>query len=359
MLNLVNALRSNTNMTQTVLAGWDFRLGEAPSLSGIDLKLVSVARKNVHQTGLRAIAAFLWRGGRALRSLDVAACNLVHFHLTCHRPACRHRARKAVRVLFLHGIDVPGFVQEEGALFRKLATPVNRQVLKHAACLFAPSRQIADMVLETCPQARVEVIPHGVEADLLLPKESYPAHARRFVTIARLAPWKRVDRLVEAIIELRRKFPDVSLDIYGEGEQRAKIERLVRSAGAGKHITLHGIVSKEVLRSTLSGYDAFVLPSISEAFGIVFLEGMAAGLPVVGFNYGGPAEIIRRGVDGLLIERDTLPALLDALEQLASTAGLAARKGRSARVTAVERYSWPALAQRYFAAYNAAMASGA
>lgn len=357
MFNLIDALRTIPGVQQTVLCGWDHRLGEPTSLPGVVLDTVPVARRSIHQTGLRAILEFLVRGSGRLRRYDPSRYDLVHFHFSIPTGLLSAAMPRKPYVCSLHGIDVPGFVQEEAQLFQKLTAPLNRRILRGAARLFAPSMQIARMVLAVCPHARIEVIPHGVEAELFVPKQIYPMHARRFVTIARLTPWKRVERLVSAVIELGKTYSDVTLDIYGEGEQRAQIEALILAAGAGDRITLHGFSPKNVLRESLKDYDAFVLPSISEAFGVVFLEAMAAGLPVVGFDYGGPAEIITEGVDGLLVKHDSDAALVEVLHKLASEPGLAAEMGRNARTAAVERFSWHAIANRYLMAYEDVVAS--
>lgn len=357
MFNLIDALRTIPGVQQTVLCGWDHRLGEPASLPGVALDTVPVTRRSIHQTGLRAILEFLVRGSARLRRYDSSRYDLVHFHFSIPTGLLSAVVPRKPYVCSLHGIDVPGFVQEEAELFQKLTAPLNRRILRGAARLFAPSMQIARMILDVCPHAKIEVIPHGVEADLFVPKQIYPTRARRFVTIARLTPWKRVERLVSAVIELGKKYPDATLDIYGEGEQRAQIEALIREAEAGDRITLHGFSPKDILRQSLKDYDAFVLPSISEAFGVVFLEAMAAGLPVVGFDYGGPAEIITEGVDGLLVKHDSDDALVEALDKLASEPGLAAEMGRNARTAAIERFSWHAIANRYLAAYEDVVAS--
>lgn len=356
MFNLIDALGRGRRIKQTLLCGWDFRYGTAPVLSGVDLKLVPVTRKSIHSSGLRAVAEFLWRGGRALRKLDLSSYDIVHFNFSIPTGMLAAVIRNKPYVCSLHGIDVPGFVKEEAVLFQVFTAPINRQVLKRAARIFSPSYQIAEMVQRACPEARVEVIPHGIYSETYLPKGVYPTLARRFVTIARLTPWKRVMLLVKTVIELRKTITDVTLDIYGEGEQRPLIEELLRTSGATAYITLHGFTPKATLQMMLQTFDVFVLPSVSEAFGVVFLEAMAAGLPVIGYNYGGPAEVIKHGVNGILVDADNLPGLLAVLNQLATTPHLVEILGRNARREAVEKFSWQKISQRYYAVYEQVLA---
>ena len=352
MLNLVDALSSMSSVQQTLLCGWDHHFGAPPALSGVALDTVPVKRRSIHQTGIRAILAFLARGFVRIRRYDTAHFDLVHFHFSIPTGLLAAAIPRKPYVCSLHGIDVPGFVQEEARLFQWLTSKVNRRILNGAARLFAPSTQIAEMVRDACPTAKIDIIPHGVEAHRFLSKKSYPTHARKFVTIARLTPWKRIDRLVNTVLQLGNVYPDITLDIFGEGEQRNAIEAIIDAANARDRIRLHGFTAKEDLYRSLKDYDAFVLPSVSEAFGVVFLEAMAAGLPVIGFNYGGPAEIVSEGVDGLLVGSDTDAALSGAMEKLIAEAGLAESMGRNARKAALEKFSWTAIASRYLDAYR-------
>ncbi len=258
-------------------------------------------------------------------------------------------------VCSLHGIDVPGFVPEEAALFQTLTAPVNRRILSGASTVFVPSAELAAMVGKACQTARVQTIPHGVRAGAFRSKECYPMCARKLVTVARLASWKRIDLLVRAVAELQRAVPDVTLDIFGDGEQRAVLEATILSSRASAFVKLHGFVSKEVVQASLADFDAFVLPSVTEAFGVVFLEAMAAGLAVVGVDHGGPSEIIAQGSNGMLVQRDDADGLLAALHRLATEPGLAEAMGRQARLAAVERFSWDAVALQYLAAYQRAL----
>jgi glycosyltransferase involved in cell wall biosynthesis len=158
--------------------------------------------------------------------------------------------------------------------------------------------------------------------------------------------------VIQAVIELRKTLPDVTLTVFGEGELRTELDQLIRTSGAATYISLSGFVAKETLFATLCNYDAFVLPSISEAFGLVFLEAMSAGLPVVGFNFGGPADIIAPGVNGLLVKRDELGELVEALRLLGTTPNLAAELGEAAQLTVSQRFGWDTIAMRYLAAYR-------
>lgn len=357
MFDLVDALRGVSGLKQTLLCGWDDSFGAPPVIPGVDLKLVPVARKNIHETGIRAVCQFLWRGARALRALDGSSYDIVHFHFSIPTGLLSAFCMKKPFVCSLHGIDVPGFVNER-ALLQRLLAPANNAVLSAAQAVFVPNERMAQMVWERCRRAKVELIPHGVNVDAFTPKNSYPRCARRFVTIARLAPWKRIPLLVRAIVELHKANGEVTLDIFGDGEQRAETEALIKAEDAAKYIFLHGYTSKANLHRQLHTYDAFALPSVSEAFGLVFIEAMAAGLPVIGFNYGGPAEIITSDCDGILVEQDSVDAVLAAISRLATTPGLAETLGRNARRTAVDRFSWDRIAARYLAAYEKAASAG-
>jgi hypothetical protein len=354
MASLIDALAKVPDIRQTVVAGWDFNCGEPPSMPGIDLRMVAISRKSDQHTGVRAIGQFLWRAGRTLPEL-VPAQDLIHFHFSVPTGILAVRALGVPFVCSLHGIDVPGFVDEQ-ALLQRALLPINRRILNRAASVFVPSSELATIVNAACPSAKVAVIPHGVDVGRFTVKKQYSQFARRFVTIARLTHWKRVDRLIDAIVELRREWADVELDIYGDGEQRSALEQRIQSAGAADYVRLRGQVTREALSTLLCEYDVFALPSVSEAFGLVFLEAMAAGLPGVGFDRGGPADVIRPGENGLLIREDRVSDLVSALSALAGTQGLAERMGRDARKLVEQQFDWSGIARRYSASYERVVA---
>jgi glycosyltransferase involved in cell wall biosynthesis len=353
MNDLARSLRNVPNVKNRLICGWDYRFGSPPVTEGIALTPISVRRKSLHETGGRAVGQFLFGAARAIRRLDPDSYDVAHFHFSVPTGLLAPAIGGKPFVCSLHGIDVPGFVAE-AQLFQRLTAPLNKLVWKRAAQLFAPSRWVADLVRQGLPSAPVQVIPHAVNADAFAIKEAYGSHARRFVTVARLTAWKRVAHVVEAVIRLRGSVPDATLDVYGDGDQRDGMQDVVQAAGAGDYITFHGLVSREKLQQSLCAYDAFVLPSVSEAFGLVFLEAMAAGLPVVGFAAAGPAEIISDGADGIILHEDRVGAVLDAVSRLATTDGLAERLGRHARRSVLRKYALDVVTPMYVDAYESA-----
>jgi len=97
-----------------------------------------------------------------------------------------------------------------------------------------------------------------------------------------------------------RRFPDFVLEFVGDGATRASCEGLAVQLGVAKNCIFTGFLSHPEVLSRMAGAWATIVPSRNEAFGLVNIESMALGVPVIGSNTGGTAEIIRDGEDGLL-----------------------------------------------------------
>lgn len=127
---------------------------------------------------------------------------------------------------------------------------------------------------------------------------------KNLLFVGRLVPRKGVEYLIEAVWLIRGKGQDVCLYIVGKGEKgyELKLKRLVRNYGLEKEVKFLGFVSDEELGSIYSEADIFVLPSLIEGFGLVLLEAMAYGKPVVASDIGGVNEVVRDGKDGILVK---------------------------------------------------------
>jgi glycosyltransferase involved in cell wall biosynthesis len=354
MRDLVLKMAHREDVQLTLIFAWDPRLGPVPYIEGCVMRPVMVRRRSIHSTGSRAVAQFLWGARHYLRE----PFDLLHFHFSIPTGLLRWVAPDTPYICSMHGIDAPGFILEEAAMQQRLLAPLNRRILRDAQFLIVPGKTLQQAVHAAVPQANVEVIPHGVNVKEFPERTIWPEVARRFITVARLTRLKRVHHVVEAVVRLHQKHDDVSLDIFGDGDQRAELEELIRSKSASSYIRLHGYAKKEVLLESLGQFDAFVMTSVTEAFGLVYVEAMAAGLPVVAANNAGPKEIITQDANGLLIERDSVDALVAAMTRLANEPGLAARLGRAGREKVLSAFDWPKVAARYMQIYRAAVHRG-
>lgn len=121
----------------------------------------------------------------------------------------------------------------------------------------------------------------------------------RIIAVGRLEPQKRFDRLIEAFSLIAHKYPSWYIDIYGEGNDKETLQRLIEERGLAKQIHLKGVTSNVYSEYERSQF--FVFSSDYEGFGLVLVEAMTCAIPCVSTNCPfGPSDIIEDGVDGLL-----------------------------------------------------------
>lgn len=210
------------------------------------------------------------------------------------------------------------------------------------------------------PPARTRVIYGGAD-----PRRFYPERDTRrsgVLFVGRITPHKGVDRLIAALP------PGVPLRIAGsEGHDPQPPERdyphLLRRVAAGRDVTFLGAVSDGELPVLYRQAAVLVLPSvhvtcygrhirISELLGLVLLEAMMSGTPVVCSRIGGLPEVVQHGVSGFLVEPGDEKELRERLDELLRDPPLARRLGRNARELALERYTWDMCAARCLETYN-------
>ncbi len=175
-------------------------------------------------------------------------------------------------------------------------------------------------------------------ADPQLPAQ--PGEAARLVCVARLNFSKGQDVLIRAVARLREKHPTVRVEFIGEGPALDSLRGLAQELKVTEQCEFVGRVAHDVVLQRMSRATATVIPSRSEAFGLVTIESLAVGTPVVASNVGGLPEIVRDGVDGFLVPSEDSGALAEALGRvLADPAGRAEmrRQARERFLTTFEQ----------------------
>ncbi|MDA0999062.1 MAG: glycosyltransferase family 4 protein [bacterium] len=201
------------------------------------------------------------------------------------------------------------------------------------------------------PPGNIEIVPEGIdlaaweEAAASVPPRADACPA--ILSVGRQYPRKNTRALIEAMPRVRAAVPDVLLRVVGGGPMAARLEEMAADLGLGDSVKFLGELPDEAdVRRAYFEADVFCLPSLQEGFGIVFLEAMAAGLPVVAVRATAVPEVVPDGEAGLLVPPGDEEALSAALIRLLQDADLRARLGRAGR-THVLRYDWPEVARMF------------
>ena len=203
---------------------------------------------------------------------------------------------------------------------------------------FPVSQSLSDVLVQRCrvPAARVRVIRNGIDMTRFAPSPARDGAVTRgpiIGTLARLIPSKGIRILLDAMPHLLQKYPEALLLVGGGGEEQEALERQARALGIPDRVVFVGPVQDP--RDFYRRLDLFVLPSLDEAFGLVVLEAMAMGLPVIGTRVGGVPEVLTHGVNGWLVEPGDSAVLAAGLRTLWADPVLRRQVAEEGRRTAV------------------------
>jgi 1,2-diacylglycerol 3-alpha-glucosyltransferase len=239
---------------------------------------------------------------------------------------------------------------------RAAMTRLTRLVANRADAVIVPTEAMRDRLREIGVRTPVSVVPTGID---LVPfrraaalRERRPAGdgvALRLLTVSRLAREKRVDLLLDALAVLP---PAVSLVIAGDGPERAALEEQARRVGVADRVRFLGVVPREQISALYADADAFVFASTSETQGVVLVEALAAGLPIVAADSPATREVT--GGAALLVPADA-QALARAVTQLPHVG----ERLRNLAGSAAERFSIERQVEGTLAVYREVLASHA
>jgi glycosyltransferase involved in cell wall biosynthesis len=177
-------------------------------------------------------------------------------------------------------------------------------------------------------------------------------------TVANLFPRKGLEYLIEAVGHLKKSFPHIFLVIVGTGDD--EYERQLRTQVAHLDLTDHVLFAgfQDQPECFIAQFDVFVLPSLLEGLGIVLLEAMALGKPIVASRVGGIPEVVQHGKTGLLVKPADVEALCHGLLTLCHDPATCRQMGEEAKKRVVEYFSVERMLEQLYRLYDGVLAKG-
>ena len=292
----------------------------------------------------------------ACRIIQKGKFDLVHAHWSIPQGLTGLLVKKLFGIpclISLHGSDVYG-------LKTPLLQGLNSRVIRRSNACAANSRATAKVALELAGREDIQIIPMGVDIDFFSRtrntegfQDGFDKKEQTILFAGRLIEWKGVDYLIKAFAQVLEKRSDVRLLILGSGPRKSILEDLSKELNIQQKVEFHDAVCQEELVLYYSRSDVFVLPSIvsdsgeTEGLGVVLLEAMAGGLPVIGTRVGGIPDIIKDGETGLLAQPRNPGDLAHKIEMLLADKELRQRLGKGGHDFVKQGFSWRHIAAKY------------
>jgi glycosyltransferase involved in cell wall biosynthesis len=233
-------------------------------------------------------------------------------------------------------------------------------VLENADVITANSSFTRNSIksIQNSVENRIQIIPMGVDKYRFSKKnqdfrEKSPA-SRIILSIGRLVEKKGIQYLIMAMDEVIKTFPDAKLLIGGDGPEKGNLVKLCSTLKLKKNVEFLGFIPNEKIALIYETSDIFVLPSVetkygdTEGLGVVLLEAMASGIPVIGSDIGGITDIIEDGKTGLLVKSRDSNDIAKKILFLLSNKEYCINLTRNATNLLDQKFSWDIVTKQFF-----------
>ncbi|MGQ9780710.1 MAG: glycosyltransferase family 4 protein [Nitrososphaeria archaeon] len=213
---------------------------------------------------------------------------------------------------------------------------------------------------------KIRIIPNGIDperlnvnVDVSRTREKYGVYWKELMIlfVGRLTSQKGCEYLIRALPKILEKH-NVKLVVVGDGPSRSFLESEAYRLGLSNRVIFAGFVSDQEMIRLMKSADVLVVPSIYEPFGIVALEGMAAGVPVVASDVDGLAEIIKHEENGVKVYPQDPSSISWGVDRVLSDYRLAERLRQKGKESAEKEFSWSAIADRTIEVYKDLLGEG-
>lgn len=255
-------------------------------------------------------------------------------------------------VITIHGQDLQQTVHRDSNCKEAVAF-----ALQHASRIMVVSGKLRRLAVEHLGIAdKLAVIPNGVDLQEIVRAGGVrdgPDNSDNIIlSVSNLVAVKGIDFNICAVERLKDKYPRLQYLVVGSGPEEKKLRALVARLGLGKRVTFLGRQSHSNVLRYMASCDVFSLPSWNEGFGVVYVEAMALGKPVIGCQGEGPEDFVEHGKTGLLVKPRDVDSLVEALDFLLSHPEEARTMGERARKLVLENYTWEKNAEKTIEVYR-------
>lgn len=251
-----------------------------------------------------------------------------------------------------HGSDVSAL---RGGFWRRL----RRWVALRCDRIVPVSEALkAQLVAEGCPAERIEVIPMGADLRGLFVPDGSPRSKAEMLFVGRLVPGKGADILLSALPAILARQPEATLTVAGGGPEQDSLIDLARRLNVEPHVTFAGPVAHASLAAHYRRAALLVLPSRAEGFGLVLVEAIGCGCPVVASDLPAIRGLLLDGQAGRLFRSGDAEDLAHAVAALLADGESRCALAERGRAHVLARYDWQAIAGRYASILAPAAAAG-
>lgn len=227
--------------------------------------------------------------------------NLIHAHTFLGGYVAMHLSQKfnLPYIVTEHNVDII-----TGKL-KKWYIPLIKKVYNNAALVIAVSHFLKKSIQKKFSNNEVVVVPNFINTDLFCPQPKAKSDVTRFIAVGELLPIKGFDILLKAFYEMKKEgHQNIQLTIVGGGKEWKKLLKLREQLSLTKEVIFTGEQSQQQVATIMQQSDVFVLSSHLETFGIVVIEAMGCGLPVVATRCGGPEDVLNEKNGVLVLPND-------------------------------------------------------
>jgi len=317
----------------------------------------------LESSGLRMYRAF----AKLVRALATEfPFDVIHAHVALPDGQAGVLLKREYRkplVITVHGQDFQTTLNREERVRNSLV-----EVLREADRIITVSTKLKNLVRDQDFYSKITVINNGIDEQYIPDSIPRPLSVRqaasggwktgeergeiRVLSVSNLKKTKGVDLTIQALATLVSRYPNLQLRVVGDGEERENLERLARELKVERHVTFLGKLPHAAVIEEMAKAEIFCLPSWQEGFGVVYIEAMAQGVPVIGVKGEGIEDAVIHQENGLLVAPQSVEEVASALDYLLADPERARMIGENGHRTVKNAFTWGHNARKTVAVYQ-------